>query len=113
MSYEKREYPVTPGKATLFYKDPSQKKNPNQPDWDGDLVLTRSYTEGETLKLSIWKSMAKNGKEYFTVKENTYYKDKALADNADREVPTQYKASASSFKPKPSYDPEDDNSIPF
>jgi hypothetical protein len=113
MSYDKKEYPVTPGKATLFYKDPSQKRNPNQPDWDGDLVLTRSYTEGETLKLSIWKSMAKNGKEYFTIKENTYYKDKDMANNADREVPTQYKASASSFKPKASYDPEDDNSIPF
>ena len=111
MSYYKKEYPVTPGKATLFYKDPSQKRNPNQPDWDGDLVLTRSYTEGETLKLSIWKSMAKNGKEYFTIKENTYYKDKAVANNADREVPTQYKASASSFKPRPAVDLDED--VPF
>jgi hypothetical protein len=113
MSYDKKEFQVIPGRTTLFYKDPSQKKNPKQPDWAGDLVLTRSYTEGETLKLSIWKKTASNGKDYFSVAENTYYKDKDMADNADREVPTQYKASASSFKPKPSYDPEDDNSIPF
>jgi len=109
MSYDKKEYPVTPGKTILFSKDPSQKKNPNSPDWDGDLVLTRSYTEGQTLKLSIWKSMAKNGKEYFTVKENTYFKDKELADNAPKEVQTQYKPYGGTFKKNV----DDDSDVPF
>jgi hypothetical protein len=109
MSYDKKEYPVTPGKTILFSKDPSQKKNPNSPDWDGDLVLTRSYTEGQTLKLSIWKSMARNGKEYFTVKEHTYFKDKELADAAPKEVPASYKPYGGSFK-KPV---DDDSDVPF
>jgi hypothetical protein len=55
--------------------------------------------------------MAKNGKEYFTVKENTYFKDKAVADNADREVPTQYKPQGGSFKPRPAVDMDED--VPF
>jgi hypothetical protein len=54
--------------------------------------------------------MAKNGKEYFTVKENTYFKDKELTDNAPKEVPASYKPYGGTFK-KSSID--DDSDVPF
>jgi hypothetical protein len=53
--------------------------------------------------------MAKNGKEYFTVKENTYFKDKELTDNAPKEVPASYKPYGGTFK-KPV---DDDSDVPF
>jgi len=107
MSYKENAFQPTPGKVNLFSKDPAQKKNPNGPDWDGDLLLTRSYAVGETIKLSIWQNTTKNGGTYFTIKENTYFKDKK---EEHKEVPPSYKPHTTGFGSKRD-DPDED--VPF
>lgn len=63
-------FEIKPGTVYMF-KNVSKKADAH-PDVLGDLVLTKSYAAGETLRLAGWLKQTKNGDPYVFVKENTY-----------------------------------------
>ena len=57
--------------TSYMFKNISKKAD-SHPDVLGDLVLTKTYKAGETLRLAGWLKQTKNGDQYVFVKENTY-----------------------------------------
>lgn len=65
-----------PGTGSLF---PNQKKNTqNHPDLTGKIILSKSYQEGDELRIVAWQKPYTDG-TFLSISENTY--DSSNASN--------------------------------
>lgn len=70
------DYSNRPGGA-LFAKDPARKTNPNQPDFDGELILDpavmatllEQWKNGQPIKLELagWKKTSQKGNNFLSL----------------------------------------------
>jgi len=58
-----------PGKGSLLSN--LKKQRENQPDYNGEIVLSRSYQQGESIKFGAWTRQTAKG-TMFTLTEDTY-----------------------------------------
>lgn len=65
----KSDFKVPDGRAFLFTN--TKKVTEAQPDFKGEMVLTQDYKAGDTIKFAAWLSVAKNGKNYVKLSEES------------------------------------------
>jgi len=96
MAEYQSEFKVPDGKAYCFQV--KERKSEYAPEFKGNMVLTRDYKAGETIKLAVWAQTTKTGKPWIKIAEET----DAWKNQDGR--PTQYPKEVNNI---------DDNEVPF
>ena len=98
-----------PGSGVMYWEDEEMRKSPKGPDFKGFLVLEMDYKAGEKLKIAAWEKPTSRGTNLLALKEDNWSKKKRQEEMADKEVPSRYANTRSTFNRKKN----DDSDIPF
>ena len=96
----------TPGKGVMFQNN--KKTTERHPDWKGQLLVTKDYKVGDTLKFTAWTKQSAVG-QLISLAEDTFVPDpqwrEKLAAAKKEEHAGTYPREVKSF--------DDDDSVPF
>ena len=96
----------TPGKGVIFQN--SKKTTERHPDWKGQLLITKDYKVGDTVKFTGWTKQSAVG-QLIAIAEDTFIPDPQWREKLEAKKKEEHAASY----PREVKSFNDDEDVPF